>query len=237
MCRASLVVLATLGACTFAPRGELPGDGDAAAPPDGPATPDAAPCRLGAMPPLADGGVLGSTAGGDPLAPLTCPADQLPIGAAFDLTDNPISNHGNQRLVAGVHLRCAALTQAGSDVTVTPTDLDSLHGGTGGNCAAYRPFTTSPEARCPTGTVLVGFDGNQPDDVLFNHVALRCAPLGSPGTVGADVTIVPVDGTGTDSNRPQTATCPAGTMVIGLSPHAGCGIDGLVLTCAPLTCD
>lgn len=235
MARARLLVFATLAGCTFAPRGDAPGDGDAPAPIDA-ATPDAPPCRLGATSPLAEGGVLGSTAGGDALGPLTCPDHQLPVGAAFDLTDNPISNHGGQRLVAGVHLRCGTLDQTDTEVAVTPTDLDSLHGGDGGNCAAYRPFTTSAEARCPAGTVLVGFDGNQPDDVLFNHVALRCAPLAYPATIDGAVTIVPVDGTGTETNRPQTASCPAGTMVIGLNPHAGCGIDGLVLVCAPLTC-
>ena len=237
MFRASLVVLATLGGCTFAPRGEVPGDGDAATVPDGPSSTDAPPCGLTATSPSTDGGTLGSTAGGDALAPLTCPAGELPIGAAFDLTDNPISNHGNQRLVAGVHVRCGTLTQTAAAVTVTPTELQSIHGGAGANCSAYRPFTTSAEARCPTGTVLVGLDGNQPDDVLFNHVALRCAPLGVAGAIGADVTLVPVDGTGIDSNRPQTAACPAGTIVVALKPNAGCGIDGVVLTCAPLTCD
>jgi len=236
MDRACLVVLATLGACTFAPRGEAPGDAAGEAP-DAPDAPDAPPpCRVGAAPPLAAGGVLGSTAGGDPIGPVACPVDQLPIGAAFDLTDNPISNHGNQRLVAGLHVRCGAIDQSTTATTITPADLQSRHGGAGANCAAYRPFTTSAEARCPTGTVLVGFDGNQPDDVLFNHVALRCAPLAYAATIGADVTLVPVDGTGTESNRPQTATCPAGTAVVGLKPNAGCGIDGVELVCAPLSC-
>lgn len=236
MSRASLAVLATVGACTFAPRGAATDDatgdaGDAAAP-----TPDAPPaCRLGVGAPTGDGGVLGSTSGGDAVAALTCPDHQLPIGASFDLTDNPISNHGNQRLIAGVAIRCGTIDLP--TMTVTPTDLPSVHGGTGGNCAAYRPFTTSAEARCPTGTVLVGLDGNQPDAVLFNHVALRCAALTYPATIGGDVTIVPVDGTGTDSNQPQTAACPADTAVVALRPNAGCGIDGLVLSCAPLTCD
>ena len=111
-----------------------------------------------------------------------------------------------------------------------------MHGGAGANCSAYRPFTTSAEARCPTGAVLVGFDGNQPDDVLFNHVALRCAPLAYPATIDGAVMLVPVDGTGTDTNQPQTAACPAGTTIIGLKPRAGCGIDGVELVCAPLTC-
>ena len=234
MVRAWLAVLATLGGCTFTPAG-APDDGGGAAAPDTPTAPDAAPCQVTAGTPTADGGVLGSTAGGDPLAALTCPDHQLPIGAAFDLTDNPISNHGNQRLVAGVYLRCGTIAQT-PVATITPAERTGVHGGTGGNCAAYRPYTLSVEARCPDGTVLVGFDGNQPDDVLFNHVALRCTPLGYPATIGADITIVPVDGTGTDTNRPQTAACPAGTALIGLRPNAGCGIDGVVLDCAPLTC-
>ena len=186
--------------------------------------------------PIAPGTTLGSTSGGSPRDALACPTGELPIGLAFDLTDNPIDNHGNQRLVSGVRLACGTIDLVDGVAQLTATTEVALRGGSGGNCSDYFPFTASALAQCPPGQVMVGLDGNRPDDVLFNNVGLRCAALSPTAAVGADVTTVPVAGTGTDGNAPQTATCPAGTALIELRPNAGCGVDGLTLACAALTC-
>ncbi|MBK9034193.1 MAG: hypothetical protein IPL61_23515 [Myxococcales bacterium] len=235
-----LVPLVLATACSFEPTGTRdgapPGELDARAAVD--AAVDAAPqvCRVAATTPTATGTTLGSTGGGSARDPLGCPPGELPIGAAFDLTDNRITNHGNQRLVSGIHLRCGAIDLVDGVALVAPTGEVVLRGDTGGNCSNYLAFTTSAEAACPTGTVLVGLDGNRPDDVLFNNVSLRCAPLSAAAVVGTDVTLVAVTGTGTDANQPQTAACPAGTAVVELRPNSGCGIDGVTLQCAPLAC-
>lgn len=232
------LVAAAITACSFVPSGTAGGDGGGG-PGDGGAGDGgdaAASCAVVASPVMSGGEVLGSTGGGTARPPLVCPTDELPVGASFDLTDGVINNHGGQRVVAGVHLRCARVAMIGGVATATPTGTLDHHGDTTPNCNAYDPATRSAEATCPAGTLLVGFDANRPDDVLFNHVALRCAAVAADGTVATQTTAVDVAGTGGDTNRPQTARCPAGTIVVGAIPQSGCGLDGLTLLCAAPLC-
>lgn len=194
---------------------------------------DAAPVvlRLRATGATAQGSILGGAIGNQKSG-LVCPTGELPIGAAFDLTDNPIAAYGNQRVVSGVRLRCGRIEQIDGVFQVTPTGQRIILGASVG-CAEYVPATTSPEARCPTGSVLVGFDGNRPGAYLFNHVALRCAPLVA-GVLSLPISKVDVAGTGTDATLAQSAQCPAQTALVVLKPYASCGVEGIIPSCAPV---
>jgi hypothetical protein len=240
MYRWALVGLAAVG-CGFDPRGAA-GDGDGGGDGDGPGAPvDGGPdagatCTIAPTGPIATSSQLASSTGGGPRAPLVCPAGQWAVAAAFDLTNDPIANHGGERLIDGLAIRCGAVSLVAGAPEVVRGELQSVVGGDTANCSAYFATTRSDETPCPTGSVWVGLSIHRPDDVLFNDVGLRCATLAADGSVGTTIATVPVPGTGTSSSEVQVVDCPAGTAVIGLTARSGCGIDGLSLQCQALAC-
>jgi hypothetical protein len=78
------------------------------------------------------------------------------------------------------------------------------------------------ELRCPDGSVAIGFEGREGN--LIDHVRLRCAELGSDGTLGA-VSVTDTLGTSTSGTAFVTA-CPmdggiATTLVGDRGNHNG----------------
>ena len=232
--RSTVGLCLVLGACGFS------GNGSSGAPPDAPgadAAPDAPPdaalpvVRVQATGAAVQGTILGGTVGTQ-RSGLTCPAGELPIGASFDVTTNPLAAYNNQRVVTGVRLRCGRVELVAGAFRVTATSQAIVMGASTG-CPEFMPAITSSEVRCPDGSVLVGLGGNRPGVVLFNNVALRCAPLVA-GVPSLPVASIAVPGTGTDSNSPQAAQCPAQTALVTLKPYVSCGVDAVIASCSAL---
>lgn len=226
--------------CGYHPQVATP-DGDS--PPGDSATADSPPvfaaCTLAssAAPVAATPPFIGGT-GGQPRTEATCSAGELPVGLWFHVSENGISDHADQVAMVDLHMRCGRITRGPDGVFSTPPQerFDSS-GGMGGNCSAYEPNAETAEATCPSGRVIVGVDGNRLDDTLYNTVVLRCAAVDASGAITADVITQPVTGTGTNSNQPMSASCPAGTAVASFRIQSGCGHDQLAPRCAPVACN
>jgi hypothetical protein len=226
---------AVLG-CSFRAQGPSSAPADAAAPDAPDAAIPFAPCVAAPTSAPAVVAALGGD-GGDPRPALACAADELPIGIAFDVSQDPISDHADQHAMVNVRVRCARVsrTPAGTFTLMPGVQLSST-GGMGGNCSDYFPIVPSVEATCQAGTVLVGITGNRADDTLYNTVALICAALAVDGTPTALTTTHPVTGTGTYTNQPQTARCAASQVIASFGIRSGCGQDQLSVACAPVGC-
>lgn len=248
-----LVLVALMAGCGFSISAGVPGGGGDDAPADAPPTdgatdgaPDAsrdAP-MVDACTVVPSGGGTAITglggASGNQTGNLACPQGELPIGLAFDVTPGPIATHGNQLLLVNVRARCARVERTTSNQMVSTATATVAHlGGTGSSpsaCDPYFPTNPTAEVTCPSGQVLVGVEGNQVDTTLYNTVSIRCAALLANGTVSASTTTLPIAGTGTNQNQPETAICPAGTAITSLVARSGCGQDSVTPTCAALTC-
>jgi hypothetical protein len=182
------------------------------------------------------GSSLGGTSGSQQ-SDLVCPKGSLPIGIGLSITANLQPEGGGNAgevLVAGIGVQCGTVGVAvdGGSV-VTPTMLMTFMAM--GNCAGWTPVTLQSVVRCPPGSVLVGLNANGGSLSLFNSVSLVCEVVDGNGNIGGDVTILPV-GMPTNSNRPETATCPQDMAVVQFGLQANCGIDELTPQCAPLVC-
>lgn len=219
-------------------------DPGASASVDAPAEIDAPPmvpaCTItaapGAMPAPASLGEFPGSSHGSSRSPVDCMPGELPIGIGFGTTTNPVDLGGNERVVVSIALQCASLSRrTDGSISIAPGSRDSF---TSQSCSPpWSPTTTAPVALCPTGTVLVGVTGNGGTDSLFNTVRLTCAALTPTGELGTTTLAVPVVDTGSYTNKPQTAACPDGRVVVGFSLRSGCGIDKLTPSCAPLRCN
>lgn len=243
--RAWLVLGCLAAGCAFDPRGAA--DGDAAPPgPDAPADDDGRPidappqrCAVTPTGPVATSAQVASSTGGQSRAALTCASGELAVAFDFSLTDASQPNHGDQQVIDELRLHCGTMEVIDDVTTIVLTTTPEVVGDNSTfspNCSNYVATTASPLARCPDGEVVVGVRVNRPDDVLFNSVALRCAPLSDGGAVSTTITTVMAAGTGANQDDLQIVDCPAGTAVVGLEPRSGCGIDGFALRCSALTC-
>ena len=161
---------------------------------------------------------------------LQCPADELPIGAAFDVTDNVVAAHG-LRVVTSLHLRCGKVELVDGAPRTTPTARISTLANA---CATYAPVTTSAEALCPAGTVLLGLTGNHGTGSMFNNVSLQCAALVG-GVVTGTLTAVAVTGTGGDTNLPDVTQCVPPRALGALKSYVDCGADAVLASCFAIT--
>src|SRR5262249_41772804 len=154
--------------------------------------------------------------GGTAETALACAPSEVPIGIQLDMSSSPIDNHGDEVVAVATHLRCGTIARAGSGAMVTtPAELVTQPGGhSRGNCRQYFPTTATTEVDCPSGAVIVGLDGNLPDDTLFNSLKITCGSL-SGALVTTTTIALPVDGTG-DDDQVQHAPCPTGTALAQL---------------------
>ncbi len=222
--------------CTFSGRAEPVGHdalGDSAI--------LSAPCTISVPTGTLGPASLGESASGmngNPQTPPQCPTGQLPIGAGFDSTANPVFEGGNggERVVTAVAIQCGTISRDTTGAfTATAGALVGYQANPGG-CVIWGPITTAPIVSCPTGSVLVGFTANDGGSSLFNTVALACAQLTAEGEVGTPIPPIAVVDTGNYTNKPASASCPAVQAVVGYSTRGNCGVDQLTPLCAPLTC-
>ena len=207
------------------------------------ASPDAPPltvtCGVVATATPASPGALGSTSGGSSGPDLACPAGELPTGFSFDTTTANPPGGWNEHVVSAVHAHCARLERL-SDGTLRVTHDPTAVSVTTGGCGNWPTVTPGSELDCPEGSVVTAMSGNEATmggtHSLFDHVVMTCAPLdaaGHPTTPTSDVTFTD---TGSDTSRPQAATCPGGTAVISFGTRGGCGLDELAPRCAAIAC-
>ena len=229
--------VAIAAGCGFSPAAPTDAAHDAApgAPSDASPPADVATCTVTGSGALVAAGTIGGT-GGTAEPALACAPSELPIGIQLDMSSAPIDNHGDEVVAVATHLRCGTIARDGSGAMVTtPAELVTQPGGQGGgNCSQYFPTTATTEVDCPTGAVIVGLDGNLPEDTLFNSLTITCAALSST-LVTTTTVALPVDATG-DSDQLQHAPCPAGTALVQLGLHGACGQDELLPQCAALAC-
>jgi len=217
--------------------GDVAGDATADAVVSGQEAIPVAPCTVHASGTPTDAPAIGGDSGTE-RPEVVCEAGELPIGLSFDVSQGGIDNHANQVAMVNLRVRCARIARLGDgSFATTPTTEVARTGGDGGNCSEYFPTVAAPEVACPTGTVFVGLRGNRLDSTLYNTVSIVCAPLAADGTVGTGTVVMPIAGTGMESNQPQTADCPSGTAIARLGVRSGCGHDQLLPRCAPLVCD
>lgn len=146
--------------CTFSGRAEPVGHdalGDSAI--------LSAPCTISVPTGTLGPASLGESASGmngNPQTPPQCPTGQLPIGAGFDSTANPVFEGGNggERVVTAVAIQCGTISRDTTGAfTATAGALVGYQANPGG-CVIWGPITTAPIVSCPTGSVLVGFTAN-----------------------------------------------------------------------------
>ena len=224
MYRGAFLVVA---ACGFHGPG-LTGDGgphDGLATVDAPpaidAPPDAPPCTQHPSATHAPGGAVGG-GGGSQQPAIACAGNGIPVGLALDVTQAPLSNHGNQPGVVAIHVRCGTIVGG----TTFLGELFTSSGGTTTNCTSYLSPILGDEKLCPPGAAIVAIDANELDVSLYNSVVVTCS----------DGTMLPFPATGAHTNLPQHAACAAGTVVAAFDVRAGCGQDQLALECAALSC-
>lgn len=232
-------VTVLVAGCAFDPSpagvsGDGPGLADGPVPDDDAITVNA--CTFTSTGAEVDAPVIGGT-GGTSRDPVVCLPGELPIGLGFDVSSGGISNHANQVAMVHVHARCGRLARDSSNgLSTTPTGVIDRNGGQGGNCSEYFPTVVAAEVTCPSGSILVGVDGNRLDNTLYNTVSIACAVLSPDGTLGT-VTSISIPNTGQETNQPMTSRCPPGTAVSSFGIRSGCGHDQLAPRCAPVSCN
>jgi hypothetical protein len=201
--------------------------------------PDADPrpsCAATATPPGQPTTSLGAsgTSNGILQPDLDCAAGELPIGVGFESTTLTRPELGNERAITAIHVQCGTVTvhvDGKSDRVVAET-----LGWTGNDCA-WGSTVVAPITQCPDNTVLVGLTANSGATTMFNSAALSCRLLLASGQLGAVVPPTDVVDTGSYGNRPQSAQCPSGTVVVSFAMRGNCGVDQLTPRCAPLACE
>ncbi len=158
----------------------------------------------------------------------TCPLGEIPIGIEAleaDATD------GFE--LGGIALICGAMQDLNGVVTTTPSTRWPATSGDA--CCAT---TTTPVSQsCPSGSVLVGFEGSA-DTHAIRTLVLHCTPLVVGGssigpsytvTLGTVVTMSPI---GDMPATPFAATeCPAGAIAVGMRGKGTTTLSQLSLTC------
>ena len=229
---------AALGLCACQFSVSLDGDVAVDATSDGMTEgPAPVPCTVHSSGTPSNASALGGS-GGTQRQDIVCEAGAVLIGLGFDVSQGGIANHDNQVAMVNVHARCARVDRPGINLFATTLGAEVIRaGGDGGNCSEYFPTVVASEVVCPNGSVLVGLRGNRIDTTLYNSVSIVCSPLAPDGSLGTGTVVMPIAGTGMETNQPQTADCPSGTAIANLGVRSGCGHDQLQPRCAPLVCD
>jgi hypothetical protein len=152
----------------------------------------------------------------------TCPDGSLLVG--YEGTQSTSQNAFVQSMV-GV---CATVTFPLPGAPATPWQLTRLpaRGDTSGERWSRL---------CPTGHVLVGFDGNAGSRI--GQIVFACAPIalsssGQAVLLGSDIELDDV-GAATGSDFPQT-DCPAGQAARGAETRSGTALEAFGLICATM---
>jgi hypothetical protein len=217
---------------------------DAPAPIDAPPPPpiDAPPpptvtCTIGGTTAPVGADALGSIGRSGPVT-LACPTDEVPIGLAFDTTPSAPTGGWTERAITAVHLHCARIDRM-SDDTLKITPDTTVPSGSA-NCGESWTPVAGAELDCPAGSVITAFTDSENQDggtlTLFDHVGMSCTPLDATGSANGSATTVAFTDTGTDTGHLQAPACGAGTAALAFTARIGCGIDGMTLDCAPLSC-
>jgi hypothetical protein len=183
---------------------------------------------------------VGGEGGGD-RPDLSCPADQIPVGFRFKISDQQTA-HGSISTTA-IELHCARLAISKNDER-TYSDHTVFEragaGGSGWTPATYQPVTPVPPpipAGCGPKSMLVGLaaaGGSQPKKV-FANVALNCRAMPTLNQFGPD-TALKIPNTGGATSAPYNATCPPDQILQFLKVKAGLGIDSVTPYCNRIQC-
>ena len=119
---------------------------------------------------------------------------------------------------------CTALVSDGAAASLGTSAEGPLYGVTTG-----RPAATA--TTCPAGAVATGVRGRA--GFLVDQVELVCAPLRADGTLGAAAATGTATG-GDGGGVVDPLTCPAGSVVTGLTGRTGASIDNVSLVCRSL---
>ena len=158
----------------------------------------------------------------------TCPRGEIPIGLEAREADAADAFE-----LGGVALVCGAIQVFGDVVTTTPSTR--LPATSGDACCAA---TTAPVGQsCPSGSVLVGFEGSA-DTHAIRTIVIHCAQLVASGssialdyavTTGSVMLMSPI---GDMPQTPFAATeCPTGTIAAGMTGSGTTTLSQLALTC------
>lgn len=174
-------------------------------------------------------GIIGG-AGGSVVPRQDCPDGEVLIGVGFEMSDS-------NGTVTRSRLFCGALSlDAQGAVNTTQTSTLTT---AGAGCAGWDPATATPDALCPSGSVLTAMSAERVGSTTFSDISITCTPVDTDGTLldaQAQTTLV----TGTDSgagSTTTTATCPAGEVMMGFASRTGCGQDSIEPFCAPFAKD
>jgi hypothetical protein len=178
-------------------------------------------------------GKVGLSTGGGNVRPLACDGDARIVGLALDMSDQPVNGQDTDS-ARGIQLGCAAVTIDASDGRTGPVTMKTIEGNGG---AGFSPSTMTALALCPAGAVLSGLAVHGSAHVnLFLDATMTCSAFDMTGRL-TGTTAVYIAGSLTDTQNPSEAQCAPGEQVVSMSTDTGAGLDSLLLSCAPVTCD
>lgn len=121
------------------------------------------------------------------------------------------ATYGNNYVLVGLKVRHRVTTLVGIDLFCAPLRSDGTLGAT-----IFRPATTPPdgtpqEAKCPSGQVVVGYQGTKDDSkssaAHLRSIVLHCARLNSRGLIeGSATKLLPLGVNSGISFGPDTCT-------------------------------